>query len=51
MKLFCQLVIGVSLFHELQLVHQDLKPQNIFIDDDINAVLGLMFNFVFIFSI
>jgi serine/threonine protein kinase len=32
--------VAVSLFHTNNLAHFDLKPANIFIDEDVNAVLG-----------
>jgi serine/threonine protein kinase len=35
------MTIAVALFHTQQLVHHDLKPDNIFIDDDLNAILGM----------
>jgi serine/threonine protein kinase len=40
-KIFSQLVVAVSLFHTNNLAHFDLKPANIFIDEDVNAVLGI----------
>jgi serine/threonine protein kinase len=40
--MFSQMVIAVSLFHTQQLVHYDLKPGNIFIDEELNVILGLL---------
>jgi serine/threonine protein kinase len=34
-------VVAVSLFHTQSLVHHDLKPDNIFIDEDLNAIVGV----------
>jgi serine/threonine protein kinase len=41
LKIFSQLVVSVSLFHTQQLVHHDLKPGNIFMDEDLNAIGGV----------
>jgi serine/threonine protein kinase len=41
-KIFSQLVVAVCLFHTNNLVHFDLKPANVFIDADLNAVLGMI---------
>jgi serine/threonine protein kinase len=35
-------VVAVALFHTQHLVHHDLKPGNIFIDEDLNAIVGLL---------
>jgi serine/threonine protein kinase len=41
LKLFSELVVAISLFHTQRLVHHDLKPGNIFIDEDLNAIVGM----------
>jgi serine/threonine protein kinase len=43
MKIFSQLVVAVGLFHINNLVHFDLKPANIFIDENVNVVLGIYY--------
>jgi serine/threonine protein kinase len=34
-------VVAVSLFHSHRIAHFDLKPDNIFVDEDVNVVLGM----------
>jgi serine/threonine protein kinase len=46
--MFSQLVVAVALFHTQRLVHHDLNPGNIFIDEDLNAIVGVYY-FVLIF--
>jgi serine/threonine protein kinase len=41
---FGQLVVAVALFHTERLVHHDLKPGNIFIDEDLNAIVGVYYS-------
>jgi serine/threonine protein kinase len=41
MEIFSQLTISIGLFHTNNLAHFDLKPANIFIDKNVNAILGL----------
>jgi serine/threonine protein kinase len=33
-------VVALSLFHHQHIVHHDLKPQNIFIDENVNVIIG-----------
>jgi serine/threonine protein kinase len=33
-------VVAVALFHTQHLVHHDLKPGNIFMDEELNAIVG-----------
>jgi serine/threonine protein kinase len=40
MKIFSQLVVAICLFHTNNLAHFDLKPANVFIDENVNAILG-----------
>jgi serine/threonine protein kinase len=40
-KIFSELVIAVSMFHINNLAHFDLKPANIFIDENMDAILGI----------
>jgi serine/threonine protein kinase len=47
LKIFSQLVVSVSLFDTQQLVHHDLKPGNIFIDEELNAIVGASLLFLF----
>jgi NIMA (never in mitosis gene a)-related kinase len=35
-----QLVLGVQFIHSKKILHRDLKPQNIFIDNDMNIKIG-----------
>jgi serine/threonine protein kinase len=46
---FSQLVVAVALFHTERLVHHDLKPGNIFIDEDLNAIVGVCYFLFFFF--
>jgi serine/threonine protein kinase len=39
--LFSEVVVALALFHTQQLVHHDLKPGNIFIDEELNAIIGI----------
>jgi serine/threonine protein kinase len=41
LKVLSQLVIAVAMFHLHGHVHHDIKPGNIFIDEDVNAILGM----------
>jgi serine/threonine protein kinase len=34
------MVVAVSLFHLQQLVHHDIKPGNVFMDENLNAIIG-----------
>jgi serine/threonine protein kinase len=40
--MFPQLVVATALFHSQQLIHHNLKPDNIFIDDDMNVIVGVL---------
>jgi len=40
LRVFRQLVEGVSELHKNNIVHRDIKPQNVFLDSDDNLVLG-----------
>jgi serine/threonine protein kinase len=40
LKSFRPLVEGVSLIHKKNLVHRDIKPKNIFVDDENNLIIG-----------
>jgi serine/threonine protein kinase len=52
LKIFCQLVVAVALFHKQRFVHHDLKPGNIFMDENLNAIIGMgrMFFCMFLFG-
>jgi serine/threonine protein kinase len=41
MRIFSQLVVAVSMFHTNNLAHFDLKPANILMDENVNAILGM----------
>jgi serine/threonine protein kinase len=45
-KILSQLIVAVSLFHMNKVVHFDLKPGNIFVDSDVNVVVGVLFNYI-----
>ena len=40
LKAFRPLVEGVSHLHDKEIVHRDIKPQNIFLDSEDNLILG-----------
>jgi serine/threonine protein kinase len=44
LKVFSQLVIAISLFHELKLIHQHIKPARIFLNKDLDVVLGIIYD-------
>lgn len=39
-RILLQLLLGVRDFHRLGLAHRDIKEENIFVDDDLNLILG-----------
>jgi serine/threonine protein kinase len=39
--MFSQLVVAIALFHTHKFVHYDLKPENIFIDEELNVIIGI----------
>ncbi|KAL8903753.1 MAG: hypothetical protein Q9207_003713 [Kuettlingeria erythrocarpa] len=39
-RILLQLLLGLREFHRLGLAHRDLKEENIFVDDDLNLILG-----------
>jgi serine/threonine protein kinase len=47
-NIFSQLVVGVALFHSQKLVHHDIKPGNIFMDENLNVIIGISFLIYFI---
>jgi Ser/Thr protein kinase RdoA (MazF antagonist) len=44
--MFSQLVVAIALFHLQQLVHHDIKPGNVFMDEDMNVIIGI---FIFLY--
>jgi serine/threonine protein kinase len=39
--MFGQMVVAIALLHTHNLVHQSLKPANIFIDENLNIIVGI----------
>lgn len=35
-----QLVLGIQFIHSNKILHRDIKPQNIFIDENLNIKIG-----------
>lgn len=35
-----QLVLGVQFIHSKKILHRDIKPQNVFIDENMNIKIG-----------
>jgi serine/threonine protein kinase len=49
MRLFCELVVAARMFHTINLAHLDLKPANILMDENVNAVVGSLHSLIAIF--
>jgi serine/threonine protein kinase len=48
-KITAQLFIGLSVINSFNLVHRDIKDNNIFIDEDKNLKLGIfVYSFLFL---
>ena len=35
-----QLVLGIQFIHSKKILHRDIKPQNVFIDENLNIKIG-----------